>query len=161
MASHHAKPRANSLSRGLSLGLALCLTGGLVWYLAAHTTLADWRALWAGLDYRFAAAYLGLFLMGVGLRAWRYQKLLRASDPLTAPSLPDLATLTLVSNLFVDLLPARSGSLAYVVFLNRKLEVGLAGCLSSFAFSFLFDLLAMAPVILLAILSLQAGGGAA
>lgn len=153
--------RPGLLSRGLSLALALCFTAGLVWYLATHTTLADWQGLWAGLDYRLLAAYLALFLLAVALRGWRYQVLLKASDPVSTPSLGELMLLTLVSNLFVDLLPARSGSLAYVVFLNQKLKVGLAACFSSLAFAFIFDLMAMAPLVALAVWSLPASSGGA
>lgn len=164
--SHHrpapspARRLTGRLTRALSFLAACAFTAALLWYLLTHTSLADWRALAAGLDWRLLAAYLGLFLVAVLLRAWRYQLLLRASDPAAPPGLGDLAGLTLVSNLFVDLLPARSGSLAYVVFLNQKLQVRLAACFSSLAFAVIFDLLAMSPLILLAMLSLRAGGGA-
>ncbi|MFH1060240.1 MAG: lysylphosphatidylglycerol synthase transmembrane domain-containing protein [Pseudomonadota bacterium] len=153
--------RTGRLTRALSFLAACAFTAALFWYLSAHTSLADWRALAAGLDWPLMLAYLALFLGAVGLRARRYQVLLRASDPQQAPGLADLAGLTLVSNLFVDLLPARSGSLAYVVFLNQKLQVRLAACVSSLAFAVIFDLLAMAPLILLAILSAWWKTGAA
>lgn len=161
MSQHRpASSTRRHLTRTLSFLAACAFTAALFAYLLTHTTLADWRALAAGLDWTLLTAYLGLFLAAVLLRARRYQVLLRASDPAGAPGLVDLGLLTLVSNLFVDLLPARSGSLAYVVFLNQKLQVRLAACFSSMAFAIIFDLLAMAPLILLAILSRWAGGGA-
>jgi hypothetical protein len=48
--------------------------------------------------------------------------------------------------MLVDLLPARTGSLSYIVLLNRAFKVDLSPCLTSFTYAFLFDLLAMVPL---------------
>jgi uncharacterized protein (TIRG00374 family) len=136
----------------LSVAAACALTAALFWYLARVTTFSDWVQLYRGLSLDHLAAYMGCFLASMGLKAWRYRLLLNASGESRPPRYRDLVTLTFVSNLFVDLLPSRTGSLAYIVFLNRKLKVGLPACFSSFAFSFIFDIIGMLPLLLLALL---------
>jgi lysylphosphatidylglycerol synthase-like protein len=145
----------------LSLAVACVFTGVLFWYLARTTNLDDWINLYRGLPWPYFFAYLILFLGSMALKASRYQVLLGASGEAAPPRYKDLVVVTFVSNLFVDLLPARSGSLAYIVFLNRKLAVGLPAAFSSFAFSFIFDLIGMLPLFCLAIILHQfsAGGG--
>jgi hypothetical protein len=98
----------------------------------------------------FLVVYLGAMV----LRAQRFRMLLLASGVPNTPGVADLTTLALVQNLFVNLLPARSGSLSYVILLNQKLEVQLAACFSSLAFSVIFDLMGMLPLFLVAIISL-------
>ncbi len=145
----------------LSLAVACAFTGALFWYLARTTTLDDWINLYRGLPWPYFFAYLVLFLTSMALKASRYKVLLGASGETSTPRYKDLVVVTFVSNLFVDLLPARTGGLAYVVFLNRKLSVGLPAAFSSFAFSFIFDLIGMLPLFCLAIIlhQVSTGGG--
>lgn len=150
-------PQRRRLGAVISLLLACGFTGALFWYLARTTTLADWVGLYRGLAWSFFAAYLVLFWGSMALKALRYRVLLAASGEKVRYW--HLVVLTFVSNLFVDLLPARSGSLAYIVFLNRKLAVGLPAAFSSFAFSFIFDLIGMLPLFGLAIVLHQAAAG--
>ena len=131
--------------------VAACFTGALFWYLFRATTLDDWLNLYRGLHWGWPAGFMALFLGSMLLKALRYRLLLAASSQEKPPPFMGLVAVTFVSNLFVDLLPARSGSLAYIVFLNRKLAVGLPACFSSFAFSFIFDLIGMLPLFFLAI----------
>ena len=146
------KSKRRRATAWLSLIAAAAMTGGLLWYLAQATTLDDWVRLYQGLALSFFLGYLACFLGSMALKALRYRLLLAASSEERPPRYADLVTLTFVSNLFVDLLPARSGSLAYIVFLNRKLAVGLPACFSSFAFSFIFDLIGMLPLFFTAII---------
>ena len=53
--------------------------------------------------------------------------------------------------MFVDLLPARLGELSYIAMLTRGYRVSSDACLSSLAISFIFDLIALACLILLLI----------
>ena len=147
------KPRSRRRRAGawLTLALAGAITAGLFYYLARTTTLRDWVSLFQGLALGYLLAYLACFLGSMLLKALRYRLLLAASSQEAPPPFAGLLAVTFVSNLFVDLLPARSGSLAYIVFLNRKLAVGLPACFSSFAFSFIFDLIGMLPLFFLAI----------
>jgi uncharacterized membrane protein YbhN (UPF0104 family) len=151
--------RGAGWTKTISLALAACFTAALFWYLTRATSWADWTGMWAGVDHRYLMVYMGLFASVMLLKAVRYRMLLKASEGQGAPGLGDLTLLTFVGNLFVDLLPARSGSLAYIVFLNQKLDVRLAACFSSFAFAFVFDIIGMLPLLLAAILSYQAGAG--
>lgn len=150
MASAPASPPKNSLRTALALTASCLVTGLLVWWLVRGTTADDWLALWRGLDRSMLAAYCALFGMGVFLRAWRYRLLIRASGMTQPPGVGPLAVVTLVSNLFVDLLPARAGSLAYVVFVTKRLKVDLSAGVSSFAYSFVFDIFGMLPLLLVA-----------
>ncbi len=54
--------------------------------------------------------------------------------------------------MLVDFFPARTGSLSYIILLNKAFKVDLSPCLSSFTYAFLFDQLAMAPLLAMAIL---------
>ncbi|MCK5516831.1 MAG: flippase-like domain-containing protein [Desulfobulbaceae bacterium] len=74
-------------------------------------------------------------------RAWRYQLLLQTANinlRFTA-----LFLVTLVRNLFSDLLPARIGTLVYIYIVNKRLNVPLSSATSSFAICFLFDIIAV------------------
>lgn len=148
------------LKRLAYLLLACGFSAGLFYYLVRTTTWQEWLDLYAGLHLGYFAGFLALYLASMYLRAVRYRLLLGASSAGESPGLWDLITLTFASQLFVDLLPARSGSLAYIVLLNQRLKVDLSACFSSFAFSFIFDLIGMLPLFLAAIIMHQAAVGA-
>ncbi len=57
--------------------------------------------------------------------------------------------LTFVRNIFVDMFPAKVGALSYVVLLNQKYKIPIDTCLSSFFYSFLFDILTLPPYLIL------------
>lgn len=161
MASAPAFSKKNSLRTVLAVTASCLVTGLLVWWLVRGTSAEDWLALWRGLDRRMLAAYCALFGLGVLLRAWRYRLLIRASGMADPPGVGPLAVVTLVSNLFVDLLPARAGSLAYVVFVTKRLKVDLSAGVSSFAYSFVFDIFGMLPLLLTAVWLHGQNGGQA
>ncbi|MCB2185295.1 MAG: flippase-like domain-containing protein [Deltaproteobacteria bacterium] len=140
-----------------SAALGLGFTALLFVYLARNTTWADWRGLYLGLRADYFLLYLALFAATMLLKAVRYRVLLQAGDQ-AGPGVGDLLVVSLATNLFVDLLPARSGSLSYILFLNRRLDVDLPSCVSSFAFAFIFDVVGILPLLFTAIL--LAGGPA-
>ena len=76
-------------------------------------------------------------------RAFRYRLLITADNVEQAPSIWHLYLVTLVRNMTVDMLPARLGELSYVAMLNRGYNVSTQTCVSSLAFSFVFDLVAL------------------
>jgi uncharacterized protein (TIRG00374 family) len=87
--------------------------------------------------------YLSIFfafsvIMSVS-RTWRYIVLLRAAG-ITAKPLA-MYLITLVRNLFSDLLPARIGTLIYVYLTQSRLGIPFELAASSFALSFLFDMI--------------------
>lgn len=79
-------------------------------------------------------------------RTWRYKILLHISG--YRPGNIPLFLVVLIRNFFSDLLPARLGSLIYVFLVNTRLGIPLGPATSSFAISFLFDILALVPLIL-------------
>jgi len=93
-------------------------------------------------------AFLLCSLAGTGLRAWRYHCLL-APRP---TSRSGILLVSFIRNLFVDLLPARIGSLSYVYFVNRRLGLPFEAAASSFAISVLLDFLTLSPFLIAALL---------
>ena len=87
--------------------------------------------------------YLLLHLIGVVVRAVRYQLLLKAGKEPCLPTLPQLILVTGFRNMMVDLLPARIGELGYVALLNRAYGVRVASCLSSLTLSVVFSFAAL------------------
>jgi hypothetical protein len=97
--------------------------------------LADWLLR---VDPRYYAGYVGLAVAGLLARSWRYQILIGRWVGFWP-----IMLVTAARNFLVDLLPARIGSLSYVVLLTRRFGVPLEPVLSSFVLTFLYDLLAM------------------
>jgi len=56
--------------------------------------------------------------------------------------------LTLIRNLFVDMLPAKIGSLSYIALLNQRYKISMDVCLASFFYAILFDVLSLPPFLL-------------
>jgi len=105
------------------------------------------------------AAILAFLLASLAtsfFRAWRYSVLLGAVG--YQPKRLSLYLVTLVRNLFSDLLPARIGTLMYVYLVTNRLGVPLAAASSSFSLAFIFDFIAIAPLLLIATLTLAPGG---
>jgi len=92
--------------------------------------------------------FVGIHLLAVWLRAWRYRILLR---PLPC-SWSGILLTTLVRNSFDDLLPARIGSLSYIYILNQRLGFSFESAASSFVVALVLDFLTLGPFVLLAIL---------
>ena len=60
--------------------------------------------------------------------------------------------------MFVDMLPARLGELSYIAMLNRGYRVSGGACVSSLVISFVFDLIALA-LLLMVLMGVQLIGG--
>lgn len=129
---------------------SLLVTGAVFFHLFSHVSPGAVIELVASADRGGVAMFAILSLAMSALRTWRYRLFLGASG-VRAPALP-LFLIVLVRNLFVDLLPARIGSLAYVYLVRERLGVPLAPATSSFALALVFDVLAQAPLLLLAVL---------
>lgn len=137
----------------LFLLISIFITAALLYYLISYNQGADWQRLLFQLKPSFILLYLLLYGLGLLLRTYRYQLLLRSVKTPVLPSFWHLALVTSVRNMLVDFLPARTGSLSYIVLLNKAFKVDLSPCLTSFAYSFLFDLLAMGPLLAIALLA--------
>lgn len=83
------------------------------------------------------------FFMSV-CRTWRFLLLLEPVGYL--PGRLAMFFTVLVRNLFADLLPAKLGSLIYLWLCRTRLGISWGAASSSMAISFVFDLIAMAPL---------------
>jgi len=92
------------------------------------------------------AAYIAAALAGAVLRAWRYKILLH---PRTI-SWPDIMMVTFIRNSFVDLLPARIGSLSFILIMNRRLGFPFESATSAFLASLVLDFITLGPFVILA-----------
>ena len=98
------------------------------------------------------AMFLVLSLFMSVFRCWRYHLLLRVSG--YDPPLFPLFLIVLVRNFTSDLIPARIGTAVYMPLVTTRLGVSAAAAASSFALAFLFDILAILPLVLLALVLL-------
>jgi len=98
-------------------------------------------------------AYMGIALIGAGLRAWRY-KLLLQPQPI---SWGNMFLVTFIRNSLIDLLPARIGSLSYIYVLNKRLGFAFETAASSFVLAFFFDFLTLSPFLIMAVIVVGLG----
>ncbi|MCZ7598113.1 MAG: lysylphosphatidylglycerol synthase domain-containing protein [Gammaproteobacteria bacterium] len=87
---------------------------------------------------------------------WRYLVMLRLSG--FRPGRAALFPVVVVRNFFSDMLPARIGTLVYVYLVTNRLGIPFGAAASSFALAFVFDILALAPLLLAAIVLAGAAG---
>ena len=110
-------------------------------------SFGDVTAILGEVSVEIFALFFIIHLLGIVLRTFRFQILIKAADADGVPSLAALSLVTLVRNMTVDMLPARIGELFYVGLLNRGLNVRLDVCFSSLAISMWFDVLVIIPLI--------------
>jgi uncharacterized membrane protein YbhN (UPF0104 family) len=135
---------------------SIAVTVGVFSYLLSKVTFVDVLNVIRDIP----VAWVGLFVLFSfamsGFRVWRYQLLLGASG-YHVGSVP-LFLVTLVRNLFSDLLPARLGTLVYIYLIRSRLNIPLAPAMSSFAYSFIFDIISLSLLLLPATLVAGFGG---
>lgn len=137
------------LKRSIYLGFSLVATTGILSYLFTKVSVGDLLQLLREIDRGLLACFLILSLAMSFFRTWRYSLILRHSG--YSPKLSSLFLTVLVRNFFSDILPARIGTTVYIYLANSRLGVPLSVATSSFAISFLFDIIAIVPMILLAV----------
>lgn len=128
--------------------VSIGVTVGIFYYLFQFVSLSEVIQLIKGVDRNALAIFVALSFSMSFFRTWRYQILLQLSG--YKPSSIALFFVVLVRNFFSDLLPARVGSLIYIFIVNTRLAIPIGPATSSFAIAFLFDILAVVPLILLA-----------
>jgi uncharacterized membrane protein YbhN (UPF0104 family) len=144
VAAAEAERAARGWLRALaSVGVTAALCFLLLRKVDVHE-LADWLVR---VDPRYYAGYAALSLAGLLARSLRYHWLLRG-----AVGFAPLVLVTAARNFLVDLLPARVGSLSYVYLLTQRFGAPLDPVLSSFVLTFLYDMLAMALLLGIALL---------
>lgn len=97
------------------------------------------------------AAYLALYIVTLFVRAYRYRMLIGMSGETNVPTFGQMALVTGIRNMVVDMLPARLGELGYVGLLNRGYGVKLQHCISSLTVSVALDFVALLVVVILVI----------
>lgn len=130
---------------------SIAVTVGIFAYLLSHVSLREVFDLIKGADVRGVMMFLVLSISMSVFRTWRYLLCLRTSG--YVPPSSSLFMVVIVRNFFSDLLPARLGTLIYVYIVTSRLGVPFSAAASSFSLSFLFDMVALAPMIALAALA--------
>lgn len=143
--------RLKNFKQVIYLLLSLALSLGLGWYFFSHHSIADVLDALRGVPPRYIYSFLIFSLLMSVFRAWRYRLLLSANGYECQPF--SLFLVTIVRNLFSDLLPARLGTLIYIYLVNTRLAVPVSAATSSFAYAFLFDIVAVCPLIAFCLLS--------
>ncbi len=140
----------------LSFTISLAISVMLIWWLLRQIEPETLSRTFRALHVPALLAFFVISLTGAVLRAWRYRWLL-APEPLGwKPAL----LVTFIRNLFVDLLPARIGSLSYVYVLNRRLGFTFQAAASTFVVAVVLDFLTLSPFLLLSLLVVGLGGSA-
>jgi uncharacterized membrane protein YbhN (UPF0104 family) len=142
-----------SKKRLLSLLLSLMLTVVLVWFLLSRITVEDLAQTFSNIFYPALFAFIIISLSASVMRALRYKWLLSP----TPISFGNILIVTFIRNLFVDLFPARIGSLSYVYVLNRGLKYPFEQAASTFVVAFVFDFLTLSPFLILSMLLVGLG----
>ncbi len=132
---------------------SLLVSAGVFTYLFSIVSIREVMDLVKGITLDWLLLFLLMSLSMSFFRTWRYAVILNASG--YHPNSIALYLITLVRNFFSDLLPARLGTLIYIYLVQNRLGVPFGPAASSFALSFVFDILALAFLIFLA--ALEAG----
>lgn len=137
----------------LSLGISLLLISVLISGINGTAELAIRPKLFSVLAHTARNAIL-LYMLATVLQTFfrtvRYRVLLKSSlkNNEELPGFFHLFMVTMSRNMFTDMLPARLGELSYIAMLNLGFKVRADACLSSLALSFVFDLIALALLLL-------------
>jgi uncharacterized membrane protein YbhN (UPF0104 family) len=133
--------------RILSLFISIAVSVILIWFLFTRIEFKDFFQTFSQIYIPGLVTFMIIALIGVTLRAWRYKWLLFPHPT----SWKDVFLVTFIRNLFVDLLPARVGSLSYVYVLNKSLKYSFESVSSSFVVAFVLDFLTLSPFLVFAI----------
>lgn len=141
------------MGKPLKFGCSLAISAGILALLfrAAGSSAAEVARALAALGAGVWGTYAAAQLLQGWLRAVRYRLLLAGAGVAPLPGRGRMFGVTLARNMFVDMLPARAGELAYWALLNRGEGVRSADCVSSMTLSILFDFLALAAVLAAAV----------
>jgi len=136
-----------------SLLFSIAVSAALIWFLFTKIEFKDFIQTFTRIYVPGLLAFMIIALVGATLRAWRYKWLLLPHSI----TWRDIFLVTFIRNLFVDLFPARIGSLSYVYVLNRNLKFSFEAASSSFVIAFVLDFLTLSPFLVLSLLSVGLG----
>lgn len=127
--------------------LSSAVSAILIWFLLSQIETKDLIKTFSSIHYPALFAYVSISLAGAGLRAWRYKWLLHP-HPI---SWRNILLVTLIRNLFVDLFPARIGSLSYVYLLNRRLYFSFEVATSTLVVAIVYDFITLSPFLVMSL----------
>ena len=133
--------------RAVTFLLSVVVSIGLLLFLLTKIDLSDFIQTFQNIYVPALIGFMFLSVLGSGLRALRYKWLLQPY-PI---KWKDILMVTFIRNLFVDLFPARIGSLSYIYILNKRLKYSFEASSSTFVIAFLFDFLTLSPLLIMAI----------
>jgi uncharacterized membrane protein YbhN (UPF0104 family) len=142
-----------SKKRIISIILSLLLTVFLVGFLLSRITINDLIQTFSNIFYPALFGFVAISLIASVLRALRYKWLLHPNSI----GFGNILLVTFIRNLFVDLLPARLGSLSYVYVLNKRLKYPFEQAASTFVIAFVFDFLTLSPFLIFSMLLVGVG----
>ena len=135
---------------------SIALTAGIFGYLLTEVSFEEVLQAIQNVDRNALLLFVVLSFSMSGFRTWRYALVLAISG--YSPRKSALFLVTLVRNFCSDLLPARIGTIVYVYLVTARLGVPFGAAVSSFSLAFLFDLIALAPMIVAAALLTGSAG---
>lgn len=130
--------------------LSVCVSILVFIYFYKNVNATDVLELITNVDKQALVSFFILSLSMSFFRTWRYLLLLDSSKE--PPNPIKLFLIVLVRNFCSDLLPARLGSAVYIYLANNRLGTSLALASSSFAVSFLFDIISICPIIIFSLI---------
>ncbi|MGD9345620.1 MAG: lysylphosphatidylglycerol synthase transmembrane domain-containing protein [Candidatus Aminicenantes bacterium] len=142
-----------SKKRILSFALSLVVSIILLGFLVSRITIDDLIETFSNIFYPALFAFVIISLFASFVRAFRYKWLLHP----TPISFGNILLVTFIRNLFVDLFPARIGSLSYIYVLNKGLKYPFEQAASTFVVAFVFDFLTLSPFLILSMLIVGLG----
>lgn len=136
--------------------LSIAVSVFLIWFLISQIEFQVLKQTFLRIYLPALSGFMAVSLVSSLLRAWRYQILL----PPRSIQFGNIFLVTLIRNLFVDLLPARTGSLSYIYILNKRLSFPFEEATSTFILSVVFDFLTLSPFLILSIIAVGFGSTA-
>ena len=127
--------------------LSFVVSAVLIWVLLSQIETKDLIQTLSRIYFPALVAFMVIALTGVVLRSWRYKWLLK-------PNLigwGNIVLVTLIRNLFVDLFPARIGSLSYIYILNKRLNFSFEVATSTLVIAIIFDFITLSPFLFVSI----------
>lgn len=156
-------PASASASKGLPWRKVLFFGFSLVITIVVFRVLftkVTWQEVWhmiRGIHPGWVFLFLLFSFAQLLIRTFRYGMILKASGE--KPPRPALFLVVVVRGLCVDMLPARAGELVYIFLVRTRLGIDLGAATASFALAFLFDVLALAPLVILGAWAMGSGQG--
>ena len=133
--------------------ISFVLTASIFWYLLSRIDPVELLSTARSMTPRHLWLFIALLFTGVIARAVRFWILLDRTVPMHL-----LTGIVMARNLFVDLLPARLGELSYVYLLTKRSQRPAEDGLASLLLAVLFDVMALAPLLILAALVVGSDG---